>query len=116
MLNKKKNIVFTLLLLSMPWYVQAGTPLYNPLEDSTKDFPTLIGRVIRGMLGVVGAVALIMIVIGGITWMTSAGNADRVRRGRDTLVWAVVGLVAIFLSYAVVNFIFNAMVIGGSGS
>ena len=116
MLNKKKNILFTLFLLSVPWCVQAGTALHNPLEGSASDFPTLIGGVIRGMLGVVGAVGLIMIVIGGITWMTSSGNADRVRRGKDTLVWAVIGLTAIFLSYAVVNFIFDAVVRGGSGS
>lgn len=113
MQNKKIKLFLALLLLSVPLATQAAA-LYNPLGASVNSLPKLINNTIRGLLGLVGAISLIMIVIGGITWMTSAGNADHVRRGRDTLVWAVIGLVAVFLSYAVINFVFTALIRGGS--
>ena len=50
-----------------------------------------------------------MIVIGGVQWMTSGGNADRIRRGKDTLIWSIFGLLAIFVSYALIKFIFDAL-------
>lgn len=88
--------------------ISLAVALYNPL-GTTKTLPALVSNVLSGILGVVGAIALVMMVIGGITWMTSAGNADRVRRGRDTLLWAILGLVVIFLSYAIVRFVFQGL-------
>jgi len=108
-LQRGKQIAYVLLSLMvlLPNIGQA-VELYNPLGN-VKTFPELINNAISGILGVVGAVALVMMVIGGITWMTSAGNADRVRRGRDTLLWAILGLVIIFLSYAIINFVFTGL-------
>lgn len=105
---KIKKILTSLYLLFFATVAHAES-LYNPLGNSTNDFPTLINSAIKGILGLSGAVALVMIVIGGITWMTSAGNSDRVRRGKDTLMWAILGLLIIFLSYAIINFVFEAL-------
>lgn len=107
---KKIISIFSLLLLAQAKTVLA-VQLYNPLGN-VNSFPALVNNVIKGVLGLVGAVALVMIVIGGITWMTSAGNADRVRRGKDTLLWAILGLIIIFVSYAVINFVFTALLNG----
>lgn len=109
---KIKTIVLSGLLFFTALQVQAATALYNPLGDSVNSLPVLIGNAIRGVLGLVGAVALVMIVIGGVTWMTSAGNADRVRRGKDTLLWAILGIIIIFVSYSIVNFVFSALLNG----
>lgn len=79
-------------------------PLDNPLGDKVT-IPLLIGRIIKGILGVVGSIALLMFVYGGIIWMTSAGNNELVQRGKDILIWASIGLVTIFGAYSVVNFI-----------
>ncbi len=105
---KIKNFLVSLYLLFLANIAQAES-LYNPLGSSTNKFPVLINNAIKGILGLSGAVALVMIVIGGITWMTSAGNSDRVRRGKDTLLWAILGLLIIFLSYAIINFVFEAL-------
>ncbi len=83
---------------------QAGsTNLTNPLGVTT--VPSLIAKVINGVLGVVGSLALLMFVYGGFTWMLSGGNSSAVERGKNILMWAAIGLVVIFLSYALVNFI-----------
>lgn len=81
--------------------------LQNPLGGTT-DIPTLIGKVIKTSLGVVGAIALLMFIFGGFLWMTAGGASDKVKKGRDILVWATLGLALIFSSYAILNFIFDA--------
>ncbi len=104
---KKISTLLISLALFLP-NISLAVTLYNPL-GGVDTFPELVQNVITGILGVVGAISLVMIVIGGITWMTSAGNADRVRRGRDTLLWAILGLVVIFLSYAIIRFVFTGL-------
>ncbi len=80
--------------------------LCNPLAGkNVSTLPQAIGLVINLMLGIVGSLALAMFVYGGLTWMTSMGNAENVKKGRDVLVWSTIGLVIIFGSYAVVNYI-----------
>ena len=87
--------------------VTGDVKLTNPLTNNTSgvDIPTLIGRVINGVLGVVGSLALLMFIYGGLLWMTSAGSDEKVKKGKDILVWATLGLIVIFTSYALVHFI-----------
>lgn len=71
--------------------------LENKLNADTPQ--ELIGIVIDAVLGIVGSLALLMFVFGGITWMTSSGSADKVKKGRDIIVWAAIGLVIVFSAY-----------------
>jgi len=104
-----------------PQTTQTGDPvsLNNPLGNTAeaKDVRLIIGRVINGVLGVVGSLALIMFVYGGLLWMTSGGNDEKVKQGKDVLVWATLGLFIIFASYALVNFIIFKGIgaVGGNG-
>lgn len=87
--------------------------LENPLNlDEDKPVADLAGRVIRTFLGVVGIIALIMFVYGGVLWLVSAGNAERLQRGKDIFVWSIVGIVIIFSSYAIVSFILEKIIAG----
>ena len=81
----------------------------NPFGDE-KDPRVIIGQVIKAILGIVGSLALIMFIWGGLLWMTSGGNTDRLTKGRNTLVWAALGLVIIFASYALVHFVIEQLV------
>lgn len=81
--------------------------LSNPL--GTSSIPTLIGRVIDSVLGIVGSLALIMFVYGGLIWMIAAGNEQSVTKGKNILMWATIGLVVIFTSYALVKFVIQAI-------
>lgn len=81
--------------------------LQNPLK--TDDIPTLIGGFIKGALGVVGSIALVIFIYGGFMYLTAGGSSERVSKGKQTLVWASIGLVVIFTSYALLNFIFGAL-------
>ncbi len=82
--------------------------LPNPLGGST-DVRTIIGRVINAALGISGSVALLMFIWGGLQWLTSGGSPERIQKGKNTIVWAVLGLVLIFGSYAILNFVLGAI-------
>jgi uncharacterized membrane protein YjfL (UPF0719 family) len=56
-------------------------------------------------MGLVGSIALLMFIYGGFTWMTSGGSAEKVKKGREILMWSAIGLVIIFASYGLVRFL-----------
>jgi len=85
----------------------AEAGLDNPL--GTDDVRVLIGRVIKAILGISGALALVMFIWGGLIWMTSQGEKDRIQKGQKTLSWAVIGLAILFVSYAAVNWVILAL-------
>ncbi len=64
-----------------------------------------IGIVIKGLLGIVGVVALVFFVYGGFMWLTAAGDDKKYKAGWDIMTWATLGLVLIFGSTAIVSFI-----------
>jgi|GEM_PF-4471339 len=86
-----------------------GSVVTLPLPLSNVSIPALIGRVLNAILGIVGAVALLMFVWGGFQWMTAAGSTDKMAKAKKTLVWATLGLIAIFGSYAILTFVTNAL-------
>lgn len=81
--------------------------LNNPLP--TDNIPQIIGKVINAALGIVGSLALLMFIFGGITWMTAAGNEQSVTKGKNIIIWAALGLVVIFSSYAIVKLVLQAI-------
>ncbi|HTK05179.1 MAG TPA: pilin [Candidatus Eisenbacteria bacterium] len=83
------------------------TSLVNPL--GTSDIKVLVGRAANGFLGLSGSFALLMFVYGSFTWITSGGSADKIARGKKIFVWAVIGLIVIFGSYAFLSTFINAL-------
>ncbi len=108
----KKLLSFTAILgiyFSFYYSVSADETLPNPLGSTDITTQQLIGSVIGAILGIVGSIALVMFIIGGFQWMTAGGNMEKVKKGRDTLVWATLGLVVVFAAYAILRFIFEAL-------
>jgi hypothetical protein len=87
-----------------------GTEPINITNPLNVDSPQLlIGRVINSILGVVGSLALVMFVYGGLIWMTSSGSSDQVKKGKDILIWAAIGLVIIFSAYGIIRFVIQGV-------
>jgi hypothetical protein len=78
-------------------------PLPNPL--GTTSVNEIIARAIELVLSLVGSISLLMFVWGGFTWMTSAGSNEKIKKGRDIIVWSVIGLAIVFTSYVLVKFV-----------
>jgi hypothetical protein len=70
---------------------------------------TLIGRIIGSILGIVGSIALLMFVYGGITWMTARGDEKRASSGKAIVTWATLGIIAIFSAYAVIKLVTSTL-------
>ncbi|MFA6304623.1 MAG: pilin [Patescibacteria group bacterium] len=87
---------------------QEATSLANPLGNVNNPLD-LYARLIYAFMGTTGVVALLMFVIGGLEWMTAGGAAEKVKKGKDTLIWAVLGLILIFASYAILRVIFETL-------
>ena len=73
------------------------------LEDIYLGFTYLI----QLMLGMMGAVALLYFIWGGIQWLVSGGNADRVKRGQQIMINTMIALFIAFSSYLLTSFFVN---------
>ncbi|MEO5499574.1 MAG: hypothetical protein ABIR46_03680, partial [Candidatus Saccharimonadales bacterium] len=75
--------------------------------NSAADFNILINRIINLLLFLIGAIAVIMIIIGGIRYTTSGGDSSQTKGARDTILYSVVGLVIAIMAFAIVNFVMS---------
>ena len=66
-------------------------------------------QVTNTILYIVGIIAVIMLVIGGIKYVVSGGDAKKVTDAKNTVLYAIIGLIIAFLSYAIVNFVITAL-------
>lgn len=64
----------------------------------------LTQNVITTLFVILGSIAVIMIVIGGIRYTTSNGDASQTKAAKDTILYAVIGLVVAIMAYAIVSF------------
>jgi len=79
-------------------------------QGLTTENPRVITvRTIQWALGFLGLVAVIMIIYGGITWMTSAGNEKRVTQAKQILTYSVIGMIIILLSWSFVTFVIGRL-------
>lgn len=74
-------------------------------EKNSASINKLITSIVNVLLMIVGVVAVIMIIIGGIKYVTSAGDAAKATSAKNTILYAVVGLVIAAFAYAIVNFV-----------
>jgi hypothetical protein len=99
-MKKLTTLFLTLAALTTPALTHAAT-LSNPL--GTSDINVIIGNIIKILLGFSGSIAFLMFVWGGFLWLISAGDPKRVKKGKDTFIWASLGLVVIFTSYVLLR-------------
>lgn len=73
--------------------------------SSSDDFSKIMQNIINMMLYVLGIIAVIAIIIGGIRYATANGDASHVKQAKDTIMYAVVGLIVAIMAGAIVNFV-----------
>lgn len=81
--------------------------LENPLGQGA-DLFTIIGRVVKNFLGVVGAIALLVFIYAGVSYMTAGGEQARVTKAVDTMKYGIIGLALIILAYTIVSYFIKA--------
>ena len=69
----------------------------------------LFKKVTNILLYIIGAVSVIMIVYGGVRYVISGGESGAVTNAKNTILYAVVGLIIALLAYAIINFVLNSL-------
>ena len=88
---------------------QAGTITSDPDSCKSEDLNNIVNTIINTVIFVIGMVAVIMIILGGISYATSQGDAAKVKKGKDTILYGIIGLVIAILAFAIVNFVLGAL-------
>jgi hypothetical protein len=100
-------------LVPAPAYADVAGEIQSGVNavGGNKETATLGGRlkdVVNILLYVLGAIAVIMIVIGGIRYTTSNGESSQITSAKNTILYAVIGLVVAVLAYSIVNFVLGS--------
>ena len=74
------------------------------VEDNDSLIPTIWDG-ISVALGVLGIAAVLVIILGGVTYITSSGDASKVTKAKNTILYGIIGLVISILAFAIVNFV-----------
>lgn len=69
------------------------------------DLPRFITEIISQIILIAGLIAVIFIIIGGVKYMTSSGDAGKLKSARDTIIYSLIGLIVCALAFAIVNFV-----------
>lgn len=84
-------------------------------DYAINDFLTLAINISKFVFGILGSLTLLMFVYGGLMFLISAGSADKVGQAKKIITAAVVGLLIVFGSWLIINFVFKAMGLNWQG-
>jgi len=81
----------------------------KPLGMSTKDVRIVIADLINQATGLLGIVSVIIILYGGLIWMISWGDEEKVQKAKQTLTSGIIGLIIILTSYSLSSYILTTV-------
>lgn len=100
-------------VLALPIAASAQLTIDDTFGDESglanESLPTSVARIINAALGLLGLVAVVIILIGGFKWMTAMGNEENVKKAKALIIQGVIGLVIIVLSFAIATFVIDAL-------
>ena len=80
-----------------------GSALTDVADDNTLE--TDVKTILSAIIGVLGFVCVVVMIIGGVNYMTSSGDTGKVKKAKDTILYALIGLIICALTFAIVNFV-----------
>jgi hypothetical protein len=85
-----------------------GTDQTADLFGSSGVFKTITNT----LLFILGAISVIMIIIGGLRYVVSGGDSSAVNSAKNTILYAIVGVIVAILAYAIINFVIGSFTNG----
>lgn len=85
------------------------------LTEVTDDGDTLqsdVQTILTAIIGVLGFVCVVVMIIGGVNYMTSTGDAGKVKKAKDTILYGLIGLIVCVLAFALVQFVIGTILSG----
>jgi hypothetical protein len=110
-------------VVAMPMAVSAATPQEELCKGSggswssntcttpgnSTTLQAFFKNIVNILIFIVGAISVIMIIVGGIRYVVSNGDQAAVTGAKNTILYAVVGIVVTVMAYAIVNFVINSI-------
>jgi len=108
---------FAMTAVAMPLSVKAQEPtddtatavsiesIGDAIGLGNADLKKTVLNILQLVLGLLALVAVVMVIWGGFTWLTSGGNEDKVDQAKKIISAAVIGLIIVLLAWAVVIFV-----------
>lgn len=84
---------------------QGATSTDEDTSEASARVETIVKRVVDIFSVVVGVVAVIMIIIGGLKYITSGGDSGNISSAKNTILYAIIGLIVVVLAQVVVRFV-----------
>lgn len=75
----------------------------------------VLTTIVNALLFIIGFLSVIMLIFGGLRYIISGGNAAAVTTAKNTILYAIVGLIIAIFAYAIVNFVIGSLTGGGAG-
>lgn len=98
---------------TVPALAQVNVGLTPQVESAlglgTTDIRVTAARIIRNFMGLLGILAVVLIMYGGFLWMTASGNEEQVEKARKVIISAVIGLAIVLSAYAIAQFVMNSL-------
>ena len=92
--------------------VNSTTGIYEVQESGGQDLVASVTGIINGVIGVLGFVCVVVMIIGGVQYMTSSGDSGKVTKAKNTILYGLIGLVICVLAFAIVNFVIMNIING----
>ncbi len=80
-----------------------------PKENADDALMKRVQIILNVIIGVIGIVTVAVIVLGGVSYVTSQGEAAKLAKAKNTILYGIVGLVVAMLAFAIVNFVLNSI-------
>lgn len=81
----------------------------------TSNLTGSISTIINILIFIIGIIAVIMLIVGGFRYVFSQGNEKSVQGAKDTILYAIIGIVVAVLAFAIVNFVLGGLNSGTAG-
>lgn len=109
-MKKITYLVLSAVVVTTPQFVVAANiPMPSPQGLPDDSIVAVLGKVTQFVTGLIAVLAILMIVISGIMYITSAGDSTKVSQAKDWLTYSVVGLVVSLLGYVIVVAVGSAL-------
>lgn len=101
------NVIFTAIRVAITG--NATLPSEDCLTNECVSGNNLFQNLFNWAVGIVGVVAVIFVVYGGVLYMTSRGDAAKVKKAKETILYSIIGLIIVALSLVISSFAFNLL-------
>jgi len=96
--------------LAQDGWLEGGLESFREVTSlPTSNIQATVANILNAALGLLGLVAVIIILIGGFKWMTAMGNDDAVKKAKALIIQGVIGLIIVVCSFAIAQFVLRAI-------